>query len=208
MNFADIENTWRSPQNDPSPAQIEKDKMKFTTDLNRRRRGFVLFICLVLGVLTLVTAPFAIHFSKLAPGASEIDITREWGSFLLMALPWGAAIFLLVAYRRHRARHGIGAASVPETLLALIDENRLSRNRIKLVATLHAVVLLVLPVVAMQLRATGKAGDEIIVPVFVLWPLIAGAILLGMVWHYRRTLLPRKRELENLLSGYARQERS
>jgi hypothetical protein len=37
---------------------------------------------------------------------------------------------------------------------------------------------------------------------FVLVPALFGAIMLGMLWNHRRTLLPRKRELEALLESY------
>jgi hypothetical protein len=49
-----------------------------------------------------------------------------------------------------------------------------------------------------QLRATGKAGDEILWPAFVGWPLLAGAILAALWWQDRYRLLPRRHQLEAL----------
>jgi hypothetical protein len=78
----------------------------------------------------------------------------------------------------------------------------MSRSRVKSAAILHGVILVLLPLVVWQLRAVGKAGDEILLPAFVLWPLLAAGILFAMYWHYTRKLLPRKRELEGLLKSY------
>ena len=79
---------------------------------------------------------------------------------------------------------------------------RLARFRTRLIAALNGVMLLVIPLVVFQLRAVGKAGDEILVPAFVLFPTLMVAVLGGMVFHYRRKLLPEKAELEALLRSY------
>jgi hypothetical protein len=73
---------------------------------------------------------------------------------------------------------------------------------VKIVLLLHGLVLLVLPVVVLQLRAAGKAGDEILVPALVLWPLLAAGIGGALLYYHRRRLLPRKRQLEALLAAY------
>lgn len=61
MNFADIENMWRSPLNRPALEQIEKDKMQFATELRRRHRGFVIFLTWIFTVLTLLTGRLVLH---------------------------------------------------------------------------------------------------------------------------------------------------
>lgn len=202
MNFAEIEHVWRSPHNRPTPAQLDREKQQFVADLRRRHRGFAIFIAVVIGVLTLVSARLVAQVVWAAPGAERIEVFREWGALVMLVLPWGAALFFLREYRRHRRRHAECGQSICASVRALLDENRLNRARLKWVAVLHGAFLLVLPVIVYQLRAVGKAGDEILVPAFVVWPIIAGGILLGLRFHDRRTLLPRKRELETLLSSY------
>lgn len=202
MNFADIETLWRSPHNRPTPAQMEKIKMKFDTDLRRRRRGFMIFIALVIGVLSATTAALVVHALRAGPAGTGIDFSEEWGALVLLVLPWGAAILFLIQHRRHRMRYAEGEQTIGASVRALLDENRLGRVRLKWIGGLHGALLLVLPIVAFQLRAVGKAGDEILVPAFVLWPLIAAGILCGLAYYDRATLLPRKRELEVLLKSY------
>ena len=85
---------------------------------------------------------------------------------------------------------------------ALLDENRLSRTRLKLIAALNGVMLLVMPFIVVQLRAAGKAGDEILMPAFVLFPALMVFVFVVLLLRYRRTLLPQKRELETLLESY------
>jgi hypothetical protein len=203
MNFADIENVWRSPHNRPSPAELEKQKMKLVADLRRRRRGFAIFITLVFAVLAAMTGRLVFHVLWAAPStSSDIDFSQEWGVLLLFPLPWLAALFFYREYRRHRLRHVNAEQSIGASVRALLDENRLARTRLKWVSVLHGAVLLVLPLVVYQLRAVGKAGDEILLPAFVLWPAIAIGILLALRFHDRRTLLPRKLQLEALLNSY------
>lgn len=202
MNFADIEHTWRSPHNRPPAAELEKHKMKLIADLRRRQRGFVIFISLVLTILVVLTAMIGWQLIWPDSARSRIEFSREWSVLLILALPWAAAIHFARQYRRHRASHEHYDRSIHDSVRALLDENRLSRTRVKIAASLHGVFLLVIPLVVYQLRAVGKAGDEILVPAFVLWPIIAAGIGLALLYHYRRKLLPAKRELEGLLTAY------
>lgn len=98
--------------------------------------------------------------------------------------------------------HGDPAPTLADSVRALLAENRIGRARLKIVAGLHGTILLVLPLVVYQLRVAGKAGDEILLPAFVGWPLIAAGILLGLWWHDRRKLQPRQHELDELLKSY------
>jgi hypothetical protein len=202
MNFADIENAWRSPHNRLSPAELEHQHMQLITDLRRRRRGFVLHLSLVLTFLTVVTVLILRHLISADPALKGIDVAREWGAFVLLALPWIAAVVFIRQSWRHFAGHSQADRSIRASVSALLDENRLARTRVKIVALLHGLVLLILPLVVLQLRAAGKAGDEILVPAFVLWPLLAAGLGGALRYYYRRKLLPRKRELEVLLGAY------
>lgn len=202
MNFADIENMWRSPLNRPALEQIEKDKMQFATELRRRHRGFVIFLTWIFTVLTLLTGRLVLHALENRSTAEGFVFFREWGAIVLLALPWTAALYFAWQYRRHRSEHASGELSIQETLQALRDETRLARVRLKIVAGLHGVLLVVLPIVVVQLRAVGKAGDEILLPAFVIWPLIAFGIVLALWLYDRRKLQPRARHLETLLHSY------
>jgi len=201
MDLGDLTRVWRSPHNQPSAAQLEEDKMKFTADLRRRHQGFVAFMACVLAALALTTGTILFHLIWPGPATDSVDLTREWAVIPFFVLPWIAWIYFVVQYRRHRDRHPDCDASIRASLQALLDENRLTRRRHVVIACLQAGFLVILPLIIGQLKAVGKAGSEIDV-MFVLVPVIFGAIMLGMLWNDRHALLPRKLELEALLKSY------
>src|SRR5690606_30448987 len=88
----------------------------------------------------------------------------------------------------------------------LLDENRTERVRYKFIAGLLAASALVLPVIVYQLRAVGKAGDEIMVPALVIYPAYVLLLLVWFAYYFRKKLSPRKQELETLLSSYRQLE--
>jgi hypothetical protein len=53
-----------------------------------------------------------------------------------------------------------------------------------------------------QLRAVGKAGDEILLPAYVIWPVYVALMVVWFSWCYFRRLLPKKRQLEALAQSY------
>lgn len=202
MNFADIQKTWQSPHNRPDAAELDQMKQIFIAEHNRRRRGQKWLVYNAGAVLTLVTLRFAVFAIWPAADQDGFDPVREWGALLLLLLPWSGLILLARRLARHDREHGRSEQTIAASVRALLDENRLSRTRVKVVAVLHGVLLLLLPLVVYQLRAAGKAGDEIMVPAFVIWPLIATGIFLALWWHDRRKLRPRQHELEVLLQSY------
>ncbi|HYP17526.1 MAG TPA: hypothetical protein VEQ65_09970 [Opitutus sp.] len=203
MNFAEIERNWKSGHNRPSAAELEKHKMKFTSELHRRHRGNVLLLALVFALLAFFTGKIALHVVWPDPGLDPVDLRREWGIIPFFALPWIGWLFLVHLHRRHRRQHANYQDSIRASLAALLDENRSERTRYCAVAVLLVASALVLPLIVFQLRAVGKAGGEILVPALVIYPAYVIAVLLGSAYYYRAKLLPRKRELEALLQEYA-----
>jgi len=68
-----------------------------------------------------------------------------------------------------------------------------------------ALLLLSLPLMGgmvWQLRAVGKAGDEILIPAFVIYPAYVILTVGWMAWDYSRKTRPRQKELEGLLADY------
>jgi hypothetical protein len=202
MNFDDIQQTWRSPHNAPSAAQIENEKMKFITDLRKRRRGSLLLIALVFSLLAFWTAKIVLHVLWPDPASKAVDLSREWGIMPFFALPWIGWGILVYLHRRHHTRHASYDRSISASVAALLDENRTERIRYKVIAWLLVASVVVLPLIVYQLRAVGKAGDEILIPAFVIYPAYVLGVLIWSAVHHRRKLLPRKRELETLLESY------
>ena len=202
MKPDDLDHLWRSPHNQPSAAQLEQNKMKFLTDLRRRHRWSVVFMIWILVVMTFITGKVVVQLIWPDPSMDRIDPAREWGLVPLFALPWACLIIFFRHYRQHRARHADFAQSISASLRALLDENRIARERQKWVAGLWALMMVLMPLMVHQLRAAGKAGDEILVPAFVLLPLLMLGVFGGMWWRDRQILGPRQGHLETLLAGY------
>lgn len=204
MSFDDLNSLWQSPENQPSPSTVDSIRMKFIQTLRERRRRVALFLGFVVAGLLVPT--LLLLFSLLRPASGvgkSIDIMREWGVLCLLALPWlGAGVFIR-QFLRHRNTYRHPDHSIRDCLRALLDENRLARFRYLGAATLNGAMVLLMPVIVQQLRATGKAGDEIIVPAFVLLPSLLVILFVSLGIHYRRRLLPEKRSLETLLASYA-----
>ena len=202
MNFAEIEHVWRSSHNRPSVEIVERDRLRFLAELERRNRGFVVFITLVIAVLAVITGRVIVNQIGAVTGAGRVDVMHEWGAFVMLGLPWLAVFFFLREHLRIRRRAATEGPSIRAGIRALLDETRFARLRLKWVAGMHGAVLVILPIVVFQLRAVGKAGDEILVPAFVIWPIIAAGILAGLWAHDRRKLRPREEQFRALLKAY------
>jgi hypothetical protein len=206
MNFDDIQKTWRSPHNQPSAAQLEKDQMKFLNDLRKRHRGEIIFMIWILALTSFLTGALVLHLLRPDPAKPPTELAREWAVLVLLALPWTALGLLYRKFREHRARHPHPERSIRASVAALLDENRTEVGRYKWVGSLNLIVILLMPLLVHQLRAAGKAGDEILVPAFVVLPVLLLGVFLAMLWYQRRVLLPRQRELEALLLTYGETE--
>ncbi len=202
MNFADIETMWHSPRNRPNPAELEKQKMQFVADLKRRRRGNVLFLALVFSAMALITGKLVLHVLWPEPGLDRVDLGREWAIVPFSFLPWIGWLFMVRLHWRHYVEHRHNDASIRASVAALLDENRAERTRYKFIAGLLVVSVLVLPVIVYQLMEVGKAGREVVIPAFVIYPAYVVGTLAWGWYHHQRKLLPRKSELEALLKSY------
>jgi hypothetical protein len=202
MNFADIETMWHSPRNRPNPAQLEKQKMEFVADLNRRRRGNLFFLALIFALLAFMTGKVASHVLWPDPALDRVDLAREWAIVPFFALPWIGWLFMVRLHRKHHVAHPHSDASISASVAALLDENRAERTRYKFIAGLLILSVLVLPVIVYQLMEVGKAGREIMIPALVIYPTYVVGMLVWSWFHHQRKLLPRKAELEALLKSY------
>lgn len=202
MNFDEIQKTWQSPLNRPDTAQLEKDKMKFVTDLSRRRRGNLLLLVLVFALVLFLTVKLGLHILMPDPGSKSVDLGREWGVIPFFALPWAGWLYMVRLHWRQHVRHPNYDRSISASVRALLDENGSERKRYKAIAGLLVASAVMLPLIVYQLRSVGKAGDEILIPALVIYPAYVVGVLIWSSVYYRRKLLPRKRELEALLATY------
>jgi hypothetical protein len=202
MNFDDIESVWRSPHNQPSTTELEKQRMKLIAELRRRRRASRGLLWLTFIPLALFTAMIVLHVLWPDPTPPKVDMNREWAILPLFALPWAGWFILLRLHRRHEMRHPDYDRSIAASVSASLDENRTERTRYKIIAGLLAASIPLIVLIVHQLRAVGKAGDEILLPAYVIWPVYVALMVVWFSWYYFRRLLPRKRQLETLAQSY------
>jgi hypothetical protein len=202
MNFAEIETTWRSPHNRPTPAQLEKQKMNVIDELNRRRRSTRGLLWLTAIPLVLITGKLALHLLWPDPALDRIQVAREWAVIPFFLLPWAGWLLMWWLHRGHTVQHADFARSIRAGVAALLDENRRERLRTGVIAALLLGSVPLLGGVVWQLRAVGKAGDEILLPAFVIYPTYVLLTLGWIAFDYFRKTQPRGRELEGLLAQY------
>lgn len=206
MKTDDLDILWQSPLNQPSPAQLNTQAMQFLRELQCRRRGTAIFLGWILTLLSVITGWVMYGFFGPGRDGGGMEIRREWAALLLLALPWGCLAVFYRNHRRHREEHPAYDRSIRASLRALLDENRMARRRRKGVMLLWLLTILVVPVMVSPLRTSGKAGDEILIPAFMLLPLLMAGVFLGMFLHDRWILRPREQHLRQLLADYGEVE--
>lgn len=202
MNFGDIEHLWRSPHNRPTAAQLEQQRMEFLNELRRRHRQTRGLLIITFLPLAFFTGRIVAHALFPAQGLDEFDLAREWTVVPFFALPWVAWLVLLRHFLRGSRQRRDSSASIRDSVSALLADNQRRRTFHRIVAGVLLASALLLPLIVHQLRAVGKMGDEVTIPVFVIYPLYVGCILIWLVVHDRRKLQPRGRELASLLKAY------
>jgi hypothetical protein len=202
MNFEQIKSMWRSPHNQPSATELEQHKMKLVTELKRRHRASRGLLGITALPLLFITYKITRHFLSPDPTHTPVDWEREWAVLPFLVLPWLGWFVMLRLYLRHQRRHPDYEGSIRASVAASLDENRTERIRYGVLAGMLFASIPLLMVVVHQLRAVGKAGDEILLPAFVIWPAYVAMLVPWFGWHYFRRLLPRKRQLEELAQSY------
>lgn len=202
MNLDDIESVWRSPHNQPSATELEQHKMKLVSELQCRRRASRGLLWISAVPLLFITIMIVKHALWPDPRHTPMNWEREWAVLPLLTLPWLGWFMMLRLFLRHQRSHPDYERSISASVAASLDENRTERTRYHVLAGLLIGSIPMLLLVVQQLRAVGKAGDEILLPAMVIWPAYVLVMVAWFGWYYFRQLLPRKRQLEELARAY------
>ena len=202
MNFDDIQQTWQSPHNRPSGLELNQMKTNLVNELRRQRRQSLGLLVLTLCPLLFFTVKVVLHLQEPQPHTTPVNLSREWGILPFFILPWVGWGLLAWRQRRHAARHPSYENSVVSSVTALLDQHRANRFRHRVVTVLLAVSVPILFLIVYQLRNVGKAGDEILIPALVLYPLYALGMICWLRWEDARKGRPRQHQLESLLREY------
>ena len=202
MNFDEIESVWRSPHNQPTATELEQHKMQLVADLQRRHRTSRGLLWITALPLLFLTVKIVRHALWPDPAHTPVNWEREWAVLPFLALPWLGWFMMLRLFLRHQRQHPDYDRSISASVAAALDENRTERTRCQVIMGVLLASVPLLLLIVPQLRAVGKAGDEILVPAFVVWPAYVVAMVAWFGWRYVRRLLPRKRQLEELAQAY------
>jgi hypothetical protein len=198
MTFDDLVPAWHSARNLPDPAQMERYKDSIVSRLGKEYRGFLWHV----GFASAMTIFLAGGFVQYVRGGGAFDFAREWASLVFLLLPIAVAAAFLRGFIKHRQRHPRYDLSIKDALRALLDQNRLSRARLRVSMAVLTFAMALVPLVTYQLQLVGKQRPHEAASMLVVFA--AGYVIFmgAQVWIYRRRLLPEHRRLQELCSGY------
>ncbi len=206
MSYDDIENLWRSPENNPTPSEMERQRAEFVSRLRREYLGFKLRMALIFGGLSWITGKLIHRIATQGPlqlpREKSIDLASEWALIPFLALPWVAAILFVRLHLKHRRSHPDFDQSIPATIRAMVDSTRLAIKRLRIMVGLSVLGVPILAFCIIQIHHAGKIHPNELTSVAALFSAIFvitfGCFAIG----YFRDLLPRKRRLEELMASY------
>ena len=199
MDFERLERAWRSPANTPGEAAT-RYLMEETMDALRARRRKVNAITAMAG-LALFLWTGKIVWDVFA-NPFPFDLAREWGAVAMLALAWAALFVARAQFQRHLRAHPDPYASMPDTLRALIDENRSARRRVQLMAGFMLLAIAALGVALSQLVDVGKMTPENVRDGAFLFGAVFAAVWGSIALNYFTRLKPEGERLQRLLAEY------
>jgi hypothetical protein len=200
MTFDDLVPVWRSARNVPDPAQIERYKASIVSHLGKEYRQFLWHM----GLVAAVTIFLAGGFVQYVRSGGAFDFQQEWAAIVFLLLPMGVAAAFVRGFIRHRKEHPRYDLSILDALRALIDENRLSRVRLRVSMGVLTVAMALLPVITYQLQLVGKQRPHEAASMLAVFGVAYVISMALQLWKYRRRLLPENARLQELLKSYER----
>jgi len=200
MTFDDLVPVWRSARNQPDPVQLDRYRASIVSHLGKEYRQFLWHV----GMVAAATLFLAGGFVQYVRSGGAFDFRQEWAAIIFLLLPIGVAAAFVRGFIRHRQEHPRYDLSILDALRALIDENRLSRTRLRLSMSVLTVAMALVPVVTYQLQLVGKQRPHEAASMLVVFGALYVASMIGQIWKYRRKLLPENARLQELLGSYDR----
>ena len=198
MTFDDLAPAWSSASNAPDPAQLDRYKASVIKRLNKDHRDFLWHI----GMAVVLTVFLAGRFTEYVSGGGAFDLRNEWASIVFLLLPIGVAAVFLRGFIQHRRRHPRYDLSIVAALRAMLDENRLSRLRLRVSMGVLTVAMALTPLMTHQLQLVGKQRPHEAASMLAVFGVAYVLSMAVMLWKYRRQLLPENARLRELFKSY------
>lgn len=197
MSFDDLSDLWKSTGNQPARAEIENQRENFVASLRRDRR--MLYARLGLAVVLLMV-PLVVFAARLAGDAPfPFAPAREWGVWVLLALPAIGAVLFFRSQRRHDRMHADYGRSADHTLRAMVDANQAAQQRARVMMVLLGLSAPALALSVWQLQEVGKARPHEAASLVTLMAVVLAASW-GRIFWKRRQLSSQRLRLESLLT--------
>ncbi len=200
MTFDDLVPAWNSSRNAPDAVQLERYKANVVRHLGREYRDFLWHV----GMAAALTIFLAGGFVQYLRSGGAFDLQREWASALFLLLPLGVAGLFLRGFIRHRRQHSRYDLSIVEALKASLDENRVSRVRLRISMIATTAAMALVPLVTHQLQLVGKQRPHEAASMLAVFGLGYVIAMAWQIWKYRVQLLPENARIQNLLGNYER----
>lgn len=199
MDFETLQQLWGGAGNRPDPQRTRQLMETMMEDLKARRRRLALFVAaLALGLM----AWTGIAAYGLATRPGGLNLAREGGAVLLLALSWLALAVIELWRRRHGSAHPDPYATAPATLRALADENAMARRRVKFMAVMVGLGLVAISAALVQAEAAGRMSWENVASAGLVMGLVLALVWGGILLNYVRRLRPEAGRLRELLDDY------
>jgi hypothetical protein len=143
-------------------------------------------------------------FAQYVRSGGAFDFGSEWASIIFLLLPIGVAVAFLRGFIQHRRKHPRYDLSIAAALRALLDENRLSRLRLRLSMGVLTVAMALTPLMTHQLQLVGKQRPHEAASMLAIFAVAYVLAMILMIWKYRRRLLPENARLQELFRSYER----
>jgi hypothetical protein len=198
MTFDDLVPAWNSASNAPDPAQLDRYKTSVVRRLDKDHRDFLWHVGMA-GALTIFLAGGFVQYLR-SGGAFELQ--NEWASIVFLLLPIGVAAVFLRGYIQHRRQHPRYDLSIAAALRAMLDENRLSRLRLRVSMSVLTLAMALTPVVTHQLQLVGKQRPHEAASMLAVFGLAYLVAMAWQIWKYRWKLVPENTRLQDLFRSY------
>ncbi|MBI1407422.1 MAG: hypothetical protein GC145_15020 [Caulobacter sp.] len=199
MDFETLQQLWDGAGNRPDPETTRQLTETMMHDLKTRRRRLALFVAALALGLTAWTG-IAAYGLAMQPGG--LDLSREGGAVLLLALSWIALAVVELWRRRHGAAHADPYATAPATLRALMDENAMARRRVKFMAVMVGLGLVAVSATLVQAEAAGRMTWDNVASAGLVMGLVLALVWGAILLNYFRRLRPEAGRLRERLNDY------
>jgi hypothetical protein len=195
MDLNEIQNVWKSRQNNFTTEEQRRLVDHFSRQMRRRRRFQTIWLVHTFVALTIITM---VALRAIAVGKAHLE--EQWTLMPLLVVPWFFAFHFLRSHLSLPKPTARGDVSVTVSLCAALESNRSEQSRLKRVALLFGIMIPLLALSMKQLHATGKVSSNELISMSVFFASVLLLSAAGIAARYFARLLPQQRRISEALA--------